>query len=238
MSSLRPYLQLPRGYTQSWNFTLEKGLAYGFVGQVGYVASRQVRQLGRLDLNAGQIPGAGRAGQPLFTQFGRTAEVRVHTALGTSTYDSLQAKLERRFSGGFHLGTVYTWSKAMGTVPAVDNTATNHGEGACLLRQEPPLAGFRSSPQPEHRQHHGTTLWPRQALGQPGDVPAAVVGGWGGQQHREPDQRYSFHCACFDDIAEHAWYDASRRPSYSGSQEAGRGRPGQPFLDPQVGLET
>jgi hypothetical protein len=44
----------PRGYLQSWNFTLQKELGWGFIGQAGYVATRQVRQLGYLDINAGQ----------------------------------------------------------------------------------------------------------------------------------------------------------------------------------------
>src|SRR5262249_18920520 len=51
--------QIQRGYVQSWNFTLQKNLAYGFTAQAGYVATRQVRQFGFLDLNAGQVIGAG-----------------------------------------------------------------------------------------------------------------------------------------------------------------------------------
>jgi hypothetical protein len=34
--------------------------------------------------------------------------------VGDSRYDSLQTRLERRFSGGFQLGIHYTWSKSLG----------------------------------------------------------------------------------------------------------------------------
>src|SRR5690606_10694537 len=36
----------PRGYLQSWNLTLQRKVGLGFVAQAGYVATRQVRQLG------------------------------------------------------------------------------------------------------------------------------------------------------------------------------------------------
>ncbi len=103
-----------RGYIQSWNLTLQSQLKWGFVGQAGYVATRSVRQLGYLDLNAGQVIGAGRSGQPLFQRFGRTADTTLVTPFGTTVYDSLQATLERRFSGGLSLNAAYTWSKAIG----------------------------------------------------------------------------------------------------------------------------
>ena len=65
------------GYIQSWNLTFEKRLIWGFIGQAGYVGSRQKDILQTLDLNAGQIPGAGRDGQPLFQKFGRTADSNI-----------------------------------------------------------------------------------------------------------------------------------------------------------------
>ena len=39
-----------------------------FTGQVGYVATRTTRQLGLLDINAGQVIGAGEDGRPLLQQ--------------------------------------------------------------------------------------------------------------------------------------------------------------------------
>jgi hypothetical protein len=103
-----------RGYIQSWNFTLQKEFRYGFVGQAGYVATRATDQLGPLDINAGQIPGLGSAGQPLKQLYGRTAVTTVYGPLGTNQYNALQARLERRFSEGVQVGVNYTWAKAIG----------------------------------------------------------------------------------------------------------------------------
>src|SRR5207245_2240460 len=62
-----------RGYIQSWNITMQKELRYGFVAQAGYIATRSVdMQLG-INLNAGQVLGAGQTGQPLYALYGRTA---------------------------------------------------------------------------------------------------------------------------------------------------------------------
>ena len=62
-----------RGYIQSWNFAVQKQFPENITGQAGYVATRSVRQLGYLDVNSGQVIGAGNAGKPLQSQFGRAA---------------------------------------------------------------------------------------------------------------------------------------------------------------------
>ncbi|MGH9340038.1 MAG: TonB-dependent receptor domain-containing protein [Acidobacteriota bacterium] len=103
-----------RGYIQSWNLTLQHQLFGGFVGEVAYVATRTVRQVGYLDLNAGQIPGAGNSGRPYFEPYGRTTSTRIFTPIGHSQYDALQAQLNRRFSNGIQVNANYTWSKTLG----------------------------------------------------------------------------------------------------------------------------
>ncbi|MBI1895480.1 MAG: TonB-dependent receptor [Acidobacteria bacterium] len=102
-----------RGYIQSWNFTLQKQLGWGFTGQAGYVATRQINQLGFRELNAGR-PGGGNPSRPLNQRFRRTAETRLVAPVGNTHYDSLQTSLERRFSQGLHLAVSYTWSKSTG----------------------------------------------------------------------------------------------------------------------------
>jgi hypothetical protein len=103
-----------RGYVQSWNFTVQREIGRGFVGQVGYIGTRTIRQAGRLDLNAGQIPGAGNAGRPYNAKFGRTVQTAIATSIGHATYNGMQATLQRRFSNGVQLNMAYTWSKTIG----------------------------------------------------------------------------------------------------------------------------
>jgi hypothetical protein len=102
-----------RGYVQSWNLMLQKELKWGFVGEAGYVATRQIRQLGFIELNWSPIGGAN-AGKQLFQKFGRTANTQLVSPLGSSHYDALQARLQRRFSGFYQMDVNYTWGKSIG----------------------------------------------------------------------------------------------------------------------------
>jgi hypothetical protein len=102
-----------RGYVQSFNFTLQRDLGLGFVAQAGYVGSRSIRLTNRRDLNA-SVPGGGAAGRPYFAAFGRNVATTLHEPAYTSTYDSLQAQVDRRFKNGLGFGLAYTFSKAIG----------------------------------------------------------------------------------------------------------------------------
>jgi hypothetical protein len=104
---------LDRGYIQSWNFTVQRELPGSFTGQVGYVATRSVRQLGLVDINAGQVIGAGEDGRPLLTRFDRTASTVFLQPVGDGHYNSMQAQLARRFAAGLSLNVNYTWGKAI-----------------------------------------------------------------------------------------------------------------------------
>ena len=103
-----------RGYIQSWNLVVQKQFR-GWLGELGYVGTRSVDQPGNIDRNAG-YPGGGNASRPLNRKFGRVARTSQVAPIGTNTYDSLQAKLERRFAAGIQTSVSYTFSKAMAWV--------------------------------------------------------------------------------------------------------------------------
>jgi len=114
--------KINRGYIESWNFFLQKQLPFNFSAQAGYVGTRSIGQNAILDLNAGQVIGAGTAGEPLVAPFGRTATTRLTTPVGHSQYDALQATLARRFSGGVQLNVSYTYSKTIGLAENDDSS--------------------------------------------------------------------------------------------------------------------
>ena len=103
-----------RDYTQSWNFTLEKELGRGFAARAGYVGTRGVDIPGQFNLNAGQVLGAGAAGQPYNALFGTTAAINLFTPVNHTHYDALQTSLSRRLSTGAFLTVNYTYSKTLG----------------------------------------------------------------------------------------------------------------------------
>jgi hypothetical protein len=102
-----------RGYIRSWNVALQKELRWSFVGEVAYVGTRQINQLGFQELNWSPI-GGGQAGRQLNQRFGRTGQTRLIAPIGNSKYDALQTRLERRFANGVQAGINYTWSRSMG----------------------------------------------------------------------------------------------------------------------------
>jgi hypothetical protein len=102
-----------RGYVQSFNFIVQRELPWNLVGSVGYVGTRSVRQLLGININAAQQLNAGTVGRPLYVLFGRSADTTVYRNMAGSTYDSLQATLDRRFTNGVSIKTAYTWGKAI-----------------------------------------------------------------------------------------------------------------------------
>jgi hypothetical protein len=106
-----PYV---RPYIQSFNFTIQKQLKWGWLAQSGYVATRTIHSDGLTNMNAGLVVGAGLAGQPLYSEFGRSATTNVYYPWGSARYDSVQSTLERRFAQGYSLKFAYTFSKNLG----------------------------------------------------------------------------------------------------------------------------
>ena len=113
---------LRRDYSESWNFTLQKQFAGGFMAQAGYVATRGVDIPQQMNQNLGQL-GGGAASQPYNKLYGNTAALNLIGPETHSHYDSLQAKLSRRFSNGIQLNAAYTFSKNTGI--CCDDTAYN-----------------------------------------------------------------------------------------------------------------
>lgn len=99
-----------RKYIQSWNLMVERELPLKFTGQIGYVGTRAVGQMGFININAA-APGTGNAGRAL-AKFGLTADINEILPYQTATYDALQATLNRRLANSV-IGLAYTWSKAI-----------------------------------------------------------------------------------------------------------------------------
>ncbi|HUS08752.1 MAG TPA: TonB-dependent receptor [Bryobacteraceae bacterium] len=103
---------LQRGYIQSWNLTIQRTLFAGWVGEAGYVGTRQIRQIGYRELNWARI-GGGNTGRQLFQAFGRSADTRQVSPIGGSHYDALQARVQRRFYHGYSFTASYTFGKSI-----------------------------------------------------------------------------------------------------------------------------
>ncbi len=128
------------GYSQQWNFTIEKTFLNDWNFEIAYVGSKNTRLgLPEANLNQlpaeylsmgpalltrvanpyfGQIPASSSLGGPTIAQqqllraFPRFTSVALfRNNVGNSSYQATQAKLEKRFSHGLTFSFAYTFSK-------------------------------------------------------------------------------------------------------------------------------
>jgi hypothetical protein len=166
-----------RGYIKSWNAAVQKELKWGFVGEAAYVATRQIDQLGFLELNWSPI-GGGQTGRQLNQTFGRTAQTRLVAPIGDSKYDALQTRLDRRFANGIQLGVSYTLSKSVGIAGSPDSD----GVPRIMI---PEFYSLNTSLSPFDRTHNlnitnvtELPFGPNRRWLNEGGVIAALAGGW------------------------------------------------------------
>jgi hypothetical protein len=100
------------GYVQQWNLAVQRELYPGLSLDVAYVGSKGVRLPQPVNINQ-PSPGQGsiqtRRPYPLFGSIGGTGST------GESSYNSLQAKLEKRLNNGFSFLSSFTYSKSLDT---------------------------------------------------------------------------------------------------------------------------
>ncbi len=136
------------GYSQNWNFTVQKTVGRDWSVEAGYVGSKNTR-LGIPDPNINQLPaqylsmGAAlltRATNPYFLQIPASSSLAAATIpqqqllrpfprfttvamfrdnIGNSNYHAFQAKLEKRLSRGLTLTMAYTFSKLIDDASSV-----------------------------------------------------------------------------------------------------------------------
>ena len=106
-------LNFRRGYTHSYNLTLQREFRSGFVAEAGYVGQRGIRMLTNENLNAGSV-GGGNASRVFFPIFGKNwGDLNCLCPDANMYYDGLQTKATYRFGAGSQLGLNYTFSRSI-----------------------------------------------------------------------------------------------------------------------------
>jgi hypothetical protein len=111
--------QFKQDQAQVWNFSIERQLPGNMMLSVAYVGTHGVHLYRDLQLNQA-LPGPGPVEPrlPFFSVAPNIPTVDQRNGDGTSHYNALQAKLEKRYSSGLSFLAAYTYSKTM------DNTTT------------------------------------------------------------------------------------------------------------------
>ena len=96
------------GMTNQWNFNIQQSLPGNSLISLAYVGSNTVHTESSANLNQPEPGPGGINPRRWFPQF---ANITTNPAIGGANYQGLEAKFERRFSGGFSVLSGYTWSK-------------------------------------------------------------------------------------------------------------------------------
>ena len=101
-------------YVESWNLAIERMLPGNFSLDVAYVGNHGVAQPCNCNINAATVIGLGNSGRPEYQEFQRKADTNYLFQGFSSSYNSLQVKVDRRYHNGLAITTAFTWSKALG----------------------------------------------------------------------------------------------------------------------------
>lgn len=114
VNSFDPNMQ--NGYMEQWTVDVQRDLGANLLADVAYSASAGHHLMMTRDANQPRPgPGALQPRSP-FPQF--TSVNRIESA-ANSTYNALEAKLERRFSAGVTFLAAYTWSHFLDDTPTI-----------------------------------------------------------------------------------------------------------------------
>ncbi|MBI1792535.1 MAG: TonB-dependent receptor [Acidobacteria bacterium] len=170
-------LRMPR--VMAHNITIQHQLTKTLVAEIGYVGNVGRHQFAGdgPNHNANQaafVPGVtdSNVRKPFFQRFGWTQGIDFYCNCANSTYNSLQAKLDRRFSKGYGVTANYTYQVAKqdsgDSFTFLYNRALGWGDKDWLSHHTMVIAQNWDVPYGKGRQFGG----------QIGRLPDAVLGGW------------------------------------------------------------
>ncbi|HET8548687.1 MAG TPA: carboxypeptidase regulatory-like domain-containing protein [Bryobacteraceae bacterium] len=160
-------------YVQSWNLTLEREVAFGFVARASYAASKGthlgvMRELNAALYSPGATTGTTNDRRPYAPALGSTS---ILEPAGNSIFHALQLTAERRFANGFSILANYQFSKA------IDDSSNSKATGQS--RTNPNNQRFDRGPADFDRTHvfNFSALWelPSPAATR---VLRTITGGW------------------------------------------------------------
>ena len=167
-------LDLPIGYIQQFNLSLQRQFGASTVAEISYVANRGDKLVSSFNINQAVLSPTGTeddidARRPLgsepFTDF------NVIKSAISSSYNSFQARLEKRFSRGYTVLGSYTYGKA------IDDASWHDNASSWSDPRHPELNRGRA----DYDQTHiiaASFLWDLPAFSQSRRAVRSVLGGW------------------------------------------------------------
>jgi len=119
----------PTGYVQSWHFTVQQQITPSLTIDAAYVGNRGTHLMILADYNQA-VPNQPAQNVSLQARrpFQKFAGIEVAYGAGSSSYNAMQLKVEKRYSGGLYLLNSFTWSKAIDN--ASGHLEANNGDNS------------------------------------------------------------------------------------------------------------
>jgi hypothetical protein len=176
---IQPHLKTP--YTQNFNLTMEKSLRNNLVASVGYIGAlaRHLQDTINLNSSAALIaPGLSSTTSRPFPTLGSGT---IDLDIGESSYNALQARIEKRYNNGLYFLSTYTWSHSLDDAvgpfagsndggyraPDMIGIESDYSNSASDIRQRVTFDGFYDIPYGVGRRFKSNSA-----------VVNAVLGGW------------------------------------------------------------
>lgn len=175
--------------TFNWNLTLERQLSGSSLVRVAYVGSHSNHLWVPIELNYTHYdPTASNLESPRLYAFEPGTTIPAHTQPitkadygGNSSYNSLQATFEHRFSHGFSTLANYTWSKSLDNLPpGASATAIGSGVSYVMPTYVPDFKQLDYGPSDfDHKQVFSLSyVWDLPKVGDRWGAARYILNGW------------------------------------------------------------
>jgi hypothetical protein len=104
-------------YVEQWNLNIQHEISPGLLAEIGYVGSHMVKSRRERNVNQG-VPGA--------LPYAGFAQIFKFEQAGSSSFNSLQAKMQKRFARGAEFTAAYTWSHSIDDRPLANLIQNNN----------------------------------------------------------------------------------------------------------------
>jgi hypothetical protein len=170
----QPDLRTP--YVQHWNLSLQQQLGRSRVAEIAYVGSKGTKLLAGRDINQPRPSTAQINPRPL-PQF---SDILYQESSASSTYNSLQARLQQRLDFGLSLLASYTWSKSIDNASSFFNSTgdPNFPQDSYNIAAERGRSNFDVGHRFSMSYSYDLPFGKGKAFLDDGGVVNAILGGW------------------------------------------------------------
>ena len=169
-----PTDQMHAGYTQNWNFVIEREMPGSILLRAAYVGSKGTDLVLSREINPGIYgPGATAANINQRRPYARIGPTSLGYSDSNSSYNSMQLTLQKRYSKGVSLLANYTWAKSIDYASFSSVSGNNGGPDPFDLRNSRGPSNFDLA----HRVVI-SGLWEMPRLTKANSFLRLALGGW------------------------------------------------------------